>query len=215
MSETKRSAGFTLIEVLVVSGITLLLFALVIQVYFGSQTAVGHTVDKVEAVQNARHLVDKLTPVVAVACDPNPLGAQPVRVILPEDGPDPDMASPTALEIITTEDLLAEDYVKRRNQFVERRDLRAFRFRAVFEPAEQRLVLRQMSATDPTEFDDDVPPRILGTALLGLQFLPAISDSSLINVTVRTEQKISIREAGEVRVIETSAVLPVPSESLR
>ena len=211
---SKRS-GMSLIEVLVASGVTLLLFALVIKVYFGSQTAVGHTVDKVEAVQNARHLVDKLTPVVAVACDPSQLGAQPVRVILPPGGVDPEMTSPTALEVISTEDLLDPDYVDRRDEFVERQDLRSYRFRAIYEPEEQQLVLRKMRDENPDEIDTAVKPRILGTALAGLQFIPAISDSSLINVVVRTEQKTSVREAGDVRLVESSSVLPVPSESLR
>jgi hypothetical protein len=215
MLETRPSSGLTLIEVLVASGVTLLLFALVIQAYFGSQTAVGHTVDKVEAVQNARHLVDKLTPVVAVACDPSQLGSQPVRVILPPDGLDPDMTSVTSLEIITSENLLDPDYVEHRDEFVALRDLRSYRFRAIYEPDQQRLVLRKMRDDDPTTIDTDVPPRVLGTALVGLQFNPGITDSSLVDVRVRTEQRASIREAGRVRIIESSAVLPVPSESLR
>jgi hypothetical protein len=214
MLATNRS-GLTLIEVLVASGVTLLLFALVVQAYFGSQTAVGHTVDKVEAVQNARHLVDKLTPVVAVACDPSQLGAQPVRVILPPGGVDPEMKAPTSLEIITSENLLDPNYVDGRDEFIALRDLRSYRFRAVFEPEEQRLILRKMRDDDPTLFDTSVPPRILGTALVGLQFVPAIANLSLIDVVVRTEQRTSIREAGDVRLVESSAVLPVPSESLK
>lgn len=210
-----RPNGVTLIELMVASGVTLLLFALVIQAYFGSQTAVGHTVDKVEAVQNARHLVDKLTPVVAVACDPGELTSQPVRVILPPGGLDPEMKQPTALEIVTTENLLDPDYVSVRDEFVLRQDLRSYRFRAIFEPAEQRLVLRKMRDDDPTMIDADVPPRVIGTALVGLQFVPGINNSSLIDVRVRTEQRTSIREAGEVNIVETASVLPVPSESLR
>lgn len=214
MFASKRS-GITLVEVMVASGVTLLLFALVIQVYFGSQTAVGHTVDKVEAVQNARHLVDKLTPVVAVACDPSEVGSQAVRVIIPDGGIDPEMTSSTALEILTTENLLADDYVDGRDEFIERRNLRSYRYRAIYEPAEQRLVLYKMRDDDPTLIDTEVQPRILGTALAGLQFAPGITDASLIDVRVRTEQRTSVRKAGEVHLVESAAVLPVPSESLR
>lgn len=207
--------GFTLLEVLTVAGVSLLLFGLVIRIFFQSQDAVGHTVDKVESIQTARQLVDKLTPVVGVASDPSRIGGQPVTVHLPEDGLDEqDWSRSTWLDIVTTEDFLSPDFSTRKREFQTFADLRAHRYRIEYLPQDGTLVLKKM-LEDLTAEDTSFKPRLLARNLAGLQFRPLINDDSLIEVRVRVEQNVTNRNVGSNNIIETSAALHVPVESLR
>jgi hypothetical protein len=209
----RKNPGFTLIEVLTVAGVTLLLFGLVIKVFFQSQDAVGHTVDKVESVQNARHLVDRLSPIVSVACDPSQLGSKPVTIHLPDGGLTEAMDQVTWLDITTTEDFLDPDFSSQQKEFIPLAELRAFRYRVEYQPDPGQLVLKRMKP-DLTE-DTEVAPRLLASRIAGLQFRPIINDDSLIEVRVRVEQDTTLRATGSNRTVETSAALHVPSESLR
>lgn len=208
-----KQRGFTLIELASVAAVTLLLFALVTTTFFRSQDAVGHTVDKVEAVQNARHLVNKLAPLVSVACDPSQLGGHPVRIRLPVDGLDPEMKSPTWLDITSTEDFLV-DGPQRRDEFLPLSQIFAFLYRAEYLPDEGQLVLRKMMP-DGSTVDTSVQPRIIASNIDGLQFRPVITDESLIEVRVRIKQQQSGRKTGERHFVESAATLHIPAESLR
>ena len=215
MRVIRNHRAFTLLEVLSVAGVSLLLFGLVIQIFFQSQDAVGHTVDKVESVQNARQLVDKLTPIVAVACDPNELGAQPVTVRLPADGLDEeDWRRSTWLDIVTTEDYLSPDFSERKREFQTFANLQAHRYRVEYLPEDGTLILQKM-LPDLSAVDTSIQPKLLARNLAGLQFRPLINDDSLVEVRMRVEQDVTIRKTGSNHITESSAALHVPSESLR
>lgn len=212
-SRAKR--GFTLIEVLVVMGVAILLFGLVIRIFFHSQDAVAHTVDKIEAVQSARHLVDKLTPIVAMSSNPTQIGEQSVRLHLPEGGLDEEIFDrPTWIDLITPHDFLGPN-LQPITEFVPYRDLNIYRYRIDYVPEDGMLLQRRMT-DDGEEIDDTVSPRILGSQLLGLQFWPIFQDQSLIEVRVKVEQDTMLRQdVGANRIVESSATLYVPAESMR
>lgn len=212
----RRNNGFTIIEVLTASAITLGLFGILILTYFQSQTAVGHTVDKIEAVQTARHLVDKLTPVVSVAVSTSELGEQAVRVHVPSGDYNPLLNDPTWLDFTSTEDLFADDYSTKKRDFYRKNELLTYDYRVEYEPVNQRVVLLRMdlNGAGVRVPDGRFQPKLIASNIAGLLFVPSLSNSSVIEVRMRIQQKVSVREAGEVRVVETTASLHVPSESL-
>ncbi len=208
-----RRHGLTLIEVMAVMGVALLLFGLVIRIFFLSQDAVGHSVDKIEAVQNARQAVDRLTPIVNVACDSNALSEAAVRIGPPEAINDISMQVPIWLDIKTTEELVAVP-LHPRDQFVPFHQVPSLRYRVEFVPDEGLLVLKKMDPTGEIE-DTSVAPKLLAGGLMGLQFRPVLNDQRLIEVRVRVAQDTTIRPVGDVHVVESSAVLHIPAESLK
>lgn len=210
----KQASGFTLIEILAVMGVSLMLFGLVAKTFFQSQDAVGHSVDKIESVQNARQLVDKLGPIVAVACDPTELASHPVTLHLPEEGLTEEMNSPTWLDITTTEDFFADEFSTQKREFRARSELQAHRYRVEYVPLDGQLLLKKMRP-DLSEEDPDFQPKLIASRLTGLQFRPIINDDSLLEVRVRVTPETTLRPTGSLAPIETSAALYIPSESLR
>ncbi len=214
LAPRKRNArkGFTLVEVLTVMGVTVALSALIVQTLFRSRDAVDHTVDKVEAVQSARQVVDTLTPLVAVTASPPAGGFRPVTINLPETD---DGLSPTSLDLVTTENFLGEEFAGNKREFIPLDELRSFFYRVEYEPEGGRLILRKMMDTDPSTADPRVSPKLLASGIDGLIFRPLVNNDSVVEVYVRVKQRENARNAGKNQLVESSATLAIPYYSLR
>lgn len=207
-----HSRGFTLVELLTVLAVTFALSALIVQTLFRSRDAVGHTVDKVEAVQNARQVVDTLSPIVGVTAPPASGGFRPVTIHVPENQ---DGNSPTWLDLVTTENFLGEQFSTEKREFVPLDELQSFHYRVEFDPPRGRLLLRKMSDTDPDLPDLDVQPKLLASGLTGLVFRPLVNNDSVVEVWVKVEQRKNARTQGMNQVVESSASLAIPFYSFR
>lgn len=202
--------GMTLIEVLTAASVTLILSGLVVRTLFLSQDAVSHSVDKVEAVQSAREVVDKLTPLVTVTTASG--GFQPVSIHLtdPED-----MTAPGWLNLTTTEDFLGDEFSVDKSRFIPLNQLQTYFYRVEYEPSQGLLLLRKMSATDPDVPEPGVEPRPLAGGINGLRFSPLVNNDSVVEVQIQTEQRVNARNLGKNQLLETRASLHIPFYSLR
>lgn len=212
LAPRNRRQGFTLIETLTVMTVTVALSALIVQTLFRSRDAVDHTVDKVEAVQSARQVVDTLTPLVAVTASPPAGGFRPVTINLPETD---DGLSPTSLDLVTTENYLGEEFARDKREFIPLDELRSYFYRVEYQPEGGQLILRKMSDTDPSVADPEFGPKLLASGIDGLIFRPLVNNDSVVEVFVRVKQRENARNAGKNQLIETSATLAIPYYSLR
>ena len=200
----RARAGFTLVETLIASAVALMLATAVILIFIQVEDGVSHSTERVDLVQRARIVTQRLQPLLAGAVSRNGFSA-----ITVEDEAYEELGDEASLTITTVEDYLALDY-DIKTPFRPLLTTTANHFRVRFVPEEEKVIIEQLRTdmTGQLTPDPSVPPRTLGSNIQG--FGLQLQSQNALQVLLRTEGPEDTRRPQGRAIFQLEAVLPIP-----